>query len=131
MCCVHDETLHLSHVTHHMSLSSSRASTPMKKKSGGVGTAALYGDDDEGVGASAAVESGGDAISASARLHWMWIQGMGIRCPPQEELYDSMRSGVLLCEIINKLERREFVKGIEMRPKARAQYVHNCKRWVA
>ncbi len=126
-----DEILYMSHVTHHMSLASSRASTPMKKKSGGVGTAALYGDDDEGVGAAAAVPDGADAISASARLHWTWIQGMGIRCPPQEELYDSMRSGVLLCEIINKLERREFVTGIEMRPKARAQYVHNCKRWVA
>ena len=115
-----------------MSRASSRASTPMKKKSGGVGPAALYGDDDEGVGGAAAVaDGGGDAISASARLHWTWIQGMGIRCPPQEELYDSMRSGVFLCEIINKLERREFVSGIETRPKARSQYVHNCKRWVA
>ena len=75
------------------------------------------------------------------------------RCPPEEELYDSMRSGVLLCQvhqvlssffcrciifvvarghtlqqIVNKLERREFVAGIELRPKARAQYIHNCKR---
>ena len=113
-----------------MSLSSSRASTPMSKNSG-VGTAGLYNDDDEGVSGPAAVEGGADAISASARLHWTWIQGMGIRCPPQEELYDSMRSGVLLCEIINKLERRGFVTGIETRPKARAQYVHKCKRWVA
>jgi hypothetical protein len=62
-----------------------------------------------------------------------------------EELYDSMRSGVLLCQvyqtlahsllcvlisvqIVNKLERRDFVSGIELRPKARAQYIHNCKR---
>ena len=69
-------------------------------------------------------------------------------CPPAEELYDSMRSGVLLCQvlrahrrcqwyqeahglllqIVNKLERREFVAGVELRPKARAQYIHNCKR---
>ena len=116
-----------------------------------------------------------EAISSSARLHWGWIQNLGIRsaqaqfhflsfyfravfhcctrCPPVEELYDSMRSGVLLCQvhptrlpvcfsrallflrhllrqIVNKLERREFVTGVELRPKARAQYIHNCKRWA-
>jgi hypothetical protein len=32
-------------------------------------------------------------------------------------------------QIVNKLERKEFVAGIELRPKARAQYIHNCKRW--
>jgi hypothetical protein len=31
---------------------------------------------------------------------------------------------------VNKLERREFVTGVELRPKARAQYIHNCKRWA-
>jgi len=31
-------------------------------------------------------------------------------------------------QIVNKLERKEFVAGIELRPKARAQYIHNCKR---
>jgi hypothetical protein len=59
-----------------------------------------------------------DAIAASARLHWGWIQSLGIRfdmlsfmvpalfadilssCPPEEELYDSMRSGVLLCQVL-------------------------------
>ena len=112
-----------------------------------------------------------DTISSSARVHWAWIQSLGIRLAfprqgntcaglltartgaplrrscttacaaacccarctkPVPSIIFSFKTGVMLCfwQIVNKLERREFVAGIEQRPKARAQYIHNCKRWV-
>jgi hypothetical protein len=90
-------------MTCHSPHCSSRAATPISKKAGAGAAAAsqIYGDDDEG-GASAKADPArsrarhrveshlsrtsrltsrcSDAITSSARVHWGWIQGLGIRC---------------------------------------------------
>jgi hypothetical protein len=78
---------------------SSRATTPVSKKNGAAAAAQIYGAEEEEGRQAAKVDAarfcllfimldvrerahiwhGSDAISASARLHWGWIQSLGIR----------------------------------------------------